>query len=81
MSVLKKKIVKELELQPKSAHTDVNEEFFDIINELAVKQDEIGKVKDSIKQQKLSKEKPNESFYYLKGYTDMEYLIEMAKQV
>ena len=22
-----------------------------------------------------------ESFYYLKGYTDMEYLIEMAKQV
>ena len=27
------------------------------------------------------KDKANESFYYLKGYTDMEYLIEMAKQV
>ena len=26
-------------------------------------------------------DKANESFYYLKGYTDMEYLIEMAKQV
>ena len=81
MTILKRKIVKELELQPKSTHTDVNEEFFDIINELAVKQDEISKVKDSIKQQKLSKDKANESFYYIRGYTDMEYLIEMAKQV
>ena len=55
LSVLKKKIVKELKLQPKSVKTAVDKEFSVIIDELAKQQGEIGKVKGAIKQQKAAK--------------------------